>query len=434
MLQWEYIRLMNKNYIQTKIEEASINTFRYKMVLSGPIKGLLQCKERKQNGESYLIFDISSMQNLTSIYAGKKMDFCAFYQLIYAIKSTVGNMRLYLLEVENLILCPELIYQELDTGEINFVCVPQNEYCEENSIKSLYHFLLSAIDYEDSKLSEIIYETYEETEDTISLSWLENLYTRLSLLQDERLHEKEGAIKEQKEEYVEQLNGLMTEEVLYEEPSDKTIMTPKIPDLRQERCKKAAVICGIYVIGVAAVTYYIYSNYILNTYENIIITGVIVIATAIMAFWMFVWIKKKDMTAADETDNVSELSKIHTEYIESEQDRYEEQDYGKTVFLEAEQLENKLYGMGKNNRRKIEIVKFPFIIGKKQGAADELIDDASISRMHARFVMKEEKIYLEDLNSTNGTYKNGILLTPHQMIEVFPEDEIRFGRLQFIYR
>lgn len=120
--------------------------------------------------------------------------------------------------------------------------------------------------------------------------------------------------------------------------------------------------------------------------------------------------------------------------VETEEKMCEENEYGKTVFFEAENVENKLYGIGKNNRRKIEVNKFPFIVGKKLGVVDEIIDDASISRMHARFEKEGETIFIEDLNSTNGTYKNGMMLTPHQKIEVFPEDEIWFGRLQFIYR
>ena len=111
-----------------------------------------------------------------------------------------------------------------------------------------------------------------------------------------------------------------------------------------------------------------------------------------------------------------------------------EVDCGKTMFFETEEVENKLYGIGKKNRRMIQMDKFPFIIGKKEGSVDGVIDDASVSRLHVRFFRKEEILWMEDLNSTNGTYKNGIMLLPHEKVEVQPEDEIRFGKLQFIYR
>ena len=74
------------------------------------------------------------------------------------------------------------------------------------------------------------------------------------------------------------------------------------------------------------------------------------------------------------------------------------------------------------------------MIGKKEDCVDGILDDASISRVHARFFQRDSVLCVEDLNSTNGTYKNGIMLAPHEKAEVFPEDEIRFGKLQFIYR
>ena len=41
---------------------------------------------------------------------------------------------------------------------------------------------------------------------------------------------------------------------------------------------------------------------------------------------------------------------------------------------------------------------------------------------------------MEDLNSTNGTCKNGLMLAPHERVEVESEDEIWFGKQQFIFR
>lgn len=420
MLQWEYVRIMNRNYIQTKVWERPENTFQYRMLLSAPIKGLLKCKERELNGEKYFVFDISSMQNLASIYAEKKMDFSSFYQLIYSIKCVVRNMRLYLLEAENLIFYPELIFQELDSGEINFVCSPIEDEFEGNSIKKLYQFLLSAIDYEDTELTELIYEAYEEIEENMSLLWLENVYERLGKLQNERLQKKKNIFEESEDSIIQSQDELLCEE-----------FQGQTQNSQLDFCKKAALICGVYVAIVGVVIYWIYSNYILSIQENIITIGAIVVATAIMAFWLFMRLKRKENDSVDEKEDVLEHSPIS---IESEEKICEENEYGRTIFFEADSVENKLYGIGKNNRRKIEINKFPFIVGKKSGVVDEIIDDASVSRMHARFEKEGETVYIEDLNSTNGTYKNGIMLAPHQKIEVFSEDEIWFGRLQFIYR
>ena len=46
------------------------------------------------------------------------------------------------------------------------------------------------------------------------------------------------------------------------------------------------------------------------------------------------------------------------------------------------------------------------VIGRGQGVAVRLIDDG-ISRKHARIFQDGEKVVIEDLQSSNGTYVNG---------------------------
>jgi|GEM_PF-2212676 len=55
--------------------------------------------------------------------------------------------------------------------------------------------------------------------------------------------------------------------------------------------------------------------------------------------------------------------------------------------------------------------------------------DFGVSRTHARFERSGSRVFLRDLNSTNGTRLNGKRLTPMNVHEVFHGDKIEFGRL-----
>ena len=63
-----------------------------------------------------------------------------------------------------------------------------------------------------------------------------------------------------------------------------------------------------------------------------------------------------------------------------------------------------------------------------------VIKEQSISRMHAKFSRNGNSIYVTDLNSTNGTFKNGMRIVPNTSEMIEPGDEIRLGKLKFIYR
>lgn len=62
-------------------------------------------------------------------------------------------------------------------------------------------------------------------------------------------------------------------------------------------------------------------------------------------------------------------------------------------------------------------------IGRDQ-ASDITLNDASVSRHHARLVRVMDSYYLEDLDSTNGTQRNHRPITKHVLKH---SDEIRIG-------
>ena len=54
--------------------------------------------------------------------------------------------------------------------------------------------------------------------------------------------------------------------------------------------------------------------------------------------------------------------------------------------------------------------------------------------MHARFIKLDDGIYVEDVNSTNGTYKNGVRLMPYEKRKLEDEDELQFGTFECMFK
>ncbi len=433
MSEWEYIRLMSRNYLQIRCyRQQSEETFQYRMLTSEPIKGLLPCKEREVNGARYLLYDISSMQNLQSTYAEKKMDFAAFYQLIFSLKRAVKKLEEYLLDPANLLLCPEFMYLDIDTREMAFLYYPYSMDSDDTR-KDFYTFLLLVVDHEDDELTELVYELYEKAEGMQSLSWLEEVYQQLGRIQEGR----DGCME--KAQVQPEKNPFENEALFTNSEVQDNRVYDDCKNFRVEKPvswrKRVLHILCLYVCAVVLLLYLVYSNFILTAAETAIIVGTLVVLTGGAVFLMYLRLKKED-TEDVKTSEKEESFTGCAEFGKRIEEVPVEDDYGKTIMLSAEEneIENKLYRIGKKGHETIELKKFPFTIGKKEGAVDAVLTDSSVSRMHARFFEQNHTLYLEDLNSTNGTYKNGRMLAPHEKVEILPEDEIRFGKLSFLYR
>ena len=81
----------------------------------------------------------------------------------------------------------------------------------------------------------------------------------------------------------------------------------------------------------------------------------------------------------------------------------------------------------------ISLDRLPMTVGKLADVADFVIHDTAVSKMHARFEEHDGRVYLCDLNSTNGTVRNGVLLDVNQSVALEPGDRLRFGRTCFTY-
>lgn len=67
-------------------------------------------------------------------------------------------------------------------------------------------------------------------------------------------------------------------------------------------------------------------------------------------------------------------------------------------------------------------------IGRKEDN-NVVIDDPFISNHHASIYVVDDRLFIRDMNSTNGTFKNGVKVTEEE--ELADGDELKIGRLVF---
>lgn len=115
----------------------------------------------------------------------------------------------------------------------------------------------------------------------------------------------------------------------------------------------------------------------------------------------------------------------------------ENDDFGTTVLTDEKQIEIKPYLYRLKNGEKLYLNKNTCKIGKNREVVDCYINhNTAISRCHAIIYKQDDKCYIEDLNSTNGTFvddkqivsNSKILLRLGSRIRLADEEfELRFG-------
>ena len=80
------------------------------------------------------------------------------------------------------------------------------------------------------------------------------------------------------------------------------------------------------------------------------------------------------------------------------------------------------------------ITSYPFFIGKAERDVSLVLDDSTVSRYHARIDRTEDEFWITDLNSTNGTFLNGIRLLPYERVFLKRGDIVVISRKRYEFK
>ena len=444
-----YKRENHKSYLVIKeIEEQVQEGFFMKMIRENEIKGLLPVTQHVFNGEKELYYNISGKQPMELLYEKRGIDQQDLRQLLKGLSGTIKDLEKYLLDEDSLFLSPESIYISSVDGMPYFMYYPE-EGAEER-VYGLVEYLLGKVSKEEEAAVMSAYEFYRYVkEEKGSLS---NALSKLDLDEEEAMGDKTEFSREPT------LNDDFIQPMADDQNAYHTISETDSPQ-EEENTRYGRYMRNIFfiVLGLGGLGILFYSAWhygldlqtILSKTESIVGLGICI--TAIGGFILFSLMdlmeKRKREKTADEAETIKEQWEKQTK----EQDQWEEEgDWSEvepqkenteadtimeTVLIQENcyREERVLTGKVKGKKKQIDLSSFPFMIGKNKDQVDFVLDDHSVSRLHARFTLRDDVVYLTDLNSTNGTYKNGVRLEPNELTMLETEDEITFGRLTFTY-
>jgi len=409
MIVSEYVRGLRNNYV--RIRELSLpdeRKYQYCIMKRGGITGLLPFEIRYIDSDAYMYYDITSRQNISTLYSKKPLDrnwVISFFSLMKRIRSEAVR---FLLDPSNLIWNPGNVYQDLKTGNFGYLYVPYLD--EDNGFSEMVDFIVGHVDYEDEELVRCVYLVAEQYKsggdayiDEKIYSDIEELKNPVSgLMNEERAVESEKAEKNESEtDRSGDMNKIYScSEAIGDEFTDFWERPVKLRPEEKKRENPAA--------------------------------GREPKSGGIISF--FSRIRNKDRKLRKEYEFESESEPNVAEEIRySDAESPEDADSEGTVFVDLSADD----GTRRLNAESGECLRIlngeSIVIGKKGEDADLVIDEKEISRMHARIFLKDEDYYIEDLNSTNGTFKNGVRLKPYEQKKLSKGDEIKLATKKLIF-
>ncbi|MDC7292182.1 FHA domain-containing protein [Butyrivibrio sp. DSM 10294] len=469
-MNYKYYRDLKHNYLVVKNEEQSLreNEYQMKILESGRLSGLLPCDVRNVNGEQYLYYDMGSMQSLRDRYTSRGMNRAQQLQLFSDMKEMLEGLSEYLLGEEGVVFDIDSIFVDMSTSRHSFMFCPVA--AKESGFETFAEQLLDLTSSEDDEAATAIYELceYASGRGVMTMEGIEKLLKNSEKTTAATPTPASVSIRDPEPFLYEGDREAMEDEEDedQEEESRGFFAIRKHDNLGLKRADKrlaakVQLLFAILFTAILAAMVYIRMNFVLTQQENYMSMGVMAVSVICGAMCLVRGLRgiKGKIEPTSAMGRAQEM--ISEELEEPEEDEYD-YDYeepvtpgfyktplkitaagnsedcsdNRTIVLDMDNEpkgELSLYSRNLDKTVRIALDRLPLTIGKMEGCVDKVIKDISVSRIHCRIVRDEDsgRLALIDLNSTNGTFKNGLRLQPREKNYIDEGDEVRIGRICF---
>lgn len=407
-----YKKDMNHNYLILGYEREV--GYEINMVINNKLNGLLKGNLHTFNGCTELYYDISSKQPLNRIYLKRELSFADVKGILRSLQLLLEELRRYLLNADCVVFDAEYCYCNPNNRKPEWIYYPEDK--KGHGIRNLAEFLIERVNHAEHKAVDMAYRFYKMVKDDI--------LTAKDLLELLEEYEEDEKVTTNVIE-----NNIYEDDYVFE-TEEKEILQGRVP-IPEHKIKQNQ-----------------------NTWLNIKNTirkifnwgfeeknggpGRKNVKLETEAYRKREEKRKKgvEFDRKESSLNCKEWMKRETP-IEWETYGLEREDMytGETRVMGVQNSTStrRLRNLSKVGGSDISLQKLPCILGKMEDCSDIVLRDPSISRMHARIFEEDGELYLQDLNSTNGSYINNLELEGNETVKLKMGDEVIFGNLRYIY-
>ena len=381
MMVAEYKRNYNHSYMILEDDENRTN-YEEKMLLHNNLRSLLVLEIMTSDEKKQYWYDITGRESLKNYLDYENLGFeemeTLFQYLIYSIKETEE----YLLDPGHILLSIDGIFFDRNTKTPLFAYFPFEENTFQDSMREFIEELLRSMNHDDTLFVSAMYEIYEKV--------LGENFTIDELLQ----------ILKNKNPNIENA----TDDIWMRD--EKTLS-----GINSEKKKEK----NVPVFDFDKVKEMEHLDFDLEPPKT---------------KSLFSFRKKEKNTNRTQRHSKRKEQEDFVMYVEET----EPEEKNETVLLTgpflAESLTLRYSGI--NSQPDYAVKGNAIKIGSDSGQNDMVINSAAVSKRHARLTTNGGNIFLEDLNSTNGTYVNGEQLTYQEKRLLKKNDKIHFADEMYV--
>ncbi len=399
-------------------EKVDTKAYPVRMILGNVIPGLLPCRLQKADGSILLYYDITARQQLPDVY--QKLTFSGLRGIYQELLRIFEQMKMYLLDMDQLLLEPEYVYMDKHEGTMYLCYLPGHKKPVQEQLRYFTEYLLPRMDHQDARGVRLGYSIYRLLVD----EGFQMEAVRKILHKEEKSPEQLADTKVQNGD--ERGESEEKESIGPESSREGRKALQKKPWVKDG----ALLLIGLLLFGCSVAFRQMgYFTYI-SLPVMLAVLFCIVLGTGLLLWSSQEKNRKSSVEEEDKEKGVQDVMWKATEPSETMcQEMPEEADIEETVILyrAAEYGSPALVSEEAGQAPSIILDQEMLVIGKMDGVSDILLDRPSISRIHAKIQRKEDGYWIADLNSKNGTFINGRKLEKEEEYLLCPEDQIVFA-------
>lgn len=390
-------------------------TYQIRMIEENAVPYLLQPVSMEVDGIVYLRYETNTQYVIDRMLQQSKMNGALLVNWITQILQCLGQMEKYLLSPDNLVLLPEYMFYSQADGNIHMVYVPGYEKKILRQLRVLLEYFMQCFDAADRGGIQSLYGFHAMVcREGADLSELLQYAVQRGMSVTCDAGEKTNIYKEQIN--TEQKDTAMQKEMLKQDEAERSGFRGSF---------HVTVGRGI-VMGV----HFLAAGYMLLRYfrgggnAELYVAVLLVIILGVHIIFCF----------GDAEEDVDAVMREYGQLTKEEAEADDEEYFvGACGRADMQEDIHRLVPLTNGALSEINLSEMgeACVVGRGKKETDYRLPTTQISRVHACIYYKQGAYYLEDRNSTNGTYINSVKIPAQEAKKLKKGDIVGFANEEF---